>query len=119
MSQAAHSDARDTVELLRRVAAEHPEADAFVEADGTRISYGAWDRAADGIAAGLARNGVRAGDVVCLMLPSTIRYMLCYQAAMRLGAVTTGLNQRLGRSEIEHVMTLARPAVVIVDGDGP
>jgi acyl-CoA synthetase (AMP-forming)/AMP-acid ligase II len=119
MSQAPHSDARDTVELLRRVAAEHPEVDAFVEADGTRISYGAWDRAADGIAAGLVRHGVRAGDVVCLMLPSTIRYMLCYQAAMRLGAVTTGLNQRLGRSEIEHVMTLARPAVVIVDGDGP
>lgn len=111
--------AATTVDVLRRTAAEHPDVDAFVEADGTRIGFAAWDRAADGVAAGLAAHGVGPGHVVCLMLPSSIRYMICFQAAMRLGAVTTGLNQRLGRSEIEHIMALARPAAVIVDDDGP
>lgn len=115
----AEQPAQHTVALLRRTAAEHPEVDAFVEAGGARISFAAWDRAADGIAAGLAAHGVRQGDVVCLMLPSSIRYMLCFQAAMRLGAITSGLNQRLGRAEVEHIVTGARPALVVVDPDGP
>ena len=115
----AEQPAQHTVDLLRRTAAAHPDVDAFVEAAGARISFAAWDRAADGIAAGLARHGVRLGDVVCLMLPSSIRYMLCFQAAMRLGAITSGLNQRLGRAEVEHIVATARPAVVVVDPDGP
>ena len=115
----AEQPAQHTVDLLHRIAAEHPDVDAFVEAGGARITFAAWDRAADGIAAGLARHGVRPGDVVCLMLPSSIRYMLCFQAAMRLGAITSGLNQRLGRAEVEHIVSTARPAVVIVDPDGP
>ena len=66
-----------TVALLRDVAATHPSADAFVDAEGRRLSYGEWDRAADGIAAGLADRGVVAGDVVCLLLPSSLEYMVC------------------------------------------
>ena len=40
----------DTVALLRHVAAADDHVDAFVDADGRRLSFGEWDRAADGIA---------------------------------------------------------------------
>lgn len=113
------SGPRDTVALLRRAVADHPDVDAFVEADGTRLSYAGWDSAADGVAAALADRSVRAGDVVCLMLASSIRYMVCYQAAMRLGAITTGINLRLGAVEIESIVGAAQPRIVVVDPDGP
>ena len=108
---------RTTVELLRETAANHPEADAFVTATGGRLSYGEWDRAADGVAAGLSEHGVTAAEVVCLLMPSSPEYMVCYQAAMRLGGITSGINQRLGPDEVAHILAEARPRVTVV-GDG-
>ena len=46
----------------------------------------------------LADHGVTRGSVVCLMLPSSIDYMVAYAAATRLGAITSGINLRLGRA---------------------
>jgi acyl-CoA synthetase (AMP-forming)/AMP-acid ligase II len=113
------SQVNDVVSLLREVATQHPDADAVVEPDGSRISYAAWDRAADGIAAGLADCGVRPGDVVCLLLASSIRYLVCYQAAVRLGAVVTGINLRLGSTERSAILAAAAPRLVVRDGDAP
>jgi acyl-CoA synthetase (AMP-forming)/AMP-acid ligase II len=109
--------ARDTVSLLRDVASRHPTVDAFVDADGRRLTFSEWDRAADGVAAGLAEQGVRAGDVVCLLLGSSLEYAICYQALMRLGAVTSGVNTRLGPDEIEHILAIAAPRVTVVPDD--
>jgi acyl-CoA synthetase (AMP-forming)/AMP-acid ligase II len=106
----------DAVSLLRQTAIDHPDRDAFVEASGDRITFSQWDAAADGVAAALAERGVRAGDVVCLLLPSSIRYMICYQAAMRLGAVTSGVNLRLGPSETTYILEASTPRVTVVDG---
>ena len=110
---------KTTVELLREVAERHPDVDAFVTATGDRLSFGEWDRAADGIAAGLADRGVGPGDVVCLLMPSSPEYMVCYQAVMRLGAITTGINLRLGQAEVAHILDRTQPRVTVVDdGDG-
>lgn len=98
--------------LLRKAASEHAARDAFVEID-RRLTFGEWDRAADGVAAWLAKRGVKAGDVVALLIPSSIDYAVCYQAAMRLRAVTTGINTRLGPPEIESILHRTRPRVVI------
>jgi acyl-CoA synthetase (AMP-forming)/AMP-acid ligase II len=108
------SRAPDVVTLLREVAMSDPDVDAFVEASGDRISFAAWDRAADGLAAALFDRGVRTGDVVCLLLPSSIAYMISFQAVARLGAVVSGMNLRLGRAEISQMLTIAAPRVSIV-----
>ncbi|MDQ1447646.1 MAG: hypothetical protein QOC79_617, partial [Actinomycetota bacterium] len=110
------SPARTTVELLRRVAAEYPDRAAFVELE-RRLTFGEWDRAADGVAALFAEGGVQPGEVVALLVPSSIDYAVCYQAAMRLRAITTGVNTRLGRSEIASILDRARPRVVIRETD--
>ena len=95
-------------ELLRRAAQTAPTTDAFRYRD-ERLTYADWDRLADRFAAGLAARGVRAGEVVALLLPSTPLYLLAYLGAARLGAVTTGINIRYRRVEIGHILRRAQP----------
>ena len=90
-------------DLLRDAAREAPAAEAFRYRD-ERLTYGDWDTLADRVAAGLAARGVRRGDVVALLLPSTPFYLVAYLGAARLGAITTGINVRYRRSEIGHIL---------------
>jgi acyl-CoA synthetase (AMP-forming)/AMP-acid ligase II len=108
--------ARTTVDLLRDVASAHPERDAYVE-PGRRMTYADWDRAADGVASWLRDRGVGAGDVVALSIPSSIEYAVCYQAAMRLRAIATGINPRLGPTEVGHIVAQAEPRVIVREDD--
>jgi acyl-CoA synthetase (AMP-forming)/AMP-acid ligase II len=101
---------------MRATAEAHPEREAFV--DGRlRLTFGAWDRAADGLAATLAESGVGRGDVVCLMLPSSSDYAVCYQAVMRLGAITSGINPRLGPSEVASIIARTGPKLTVLPSD--
>jgi len=47
--------------------------------------------------------------VVALWLPSGIDYATCYAAAAMIGAITTGLNPRLGRRELASILQQADP----------
>src|ERR1700735_759439 len=106
-------------ELLRAVAAAHPARDAYVDAHGERLTFAAWDRAADGTAAGFAELGVGEGDVVSLLLPSGIDYAICYLAAMRLGAITSGINTRLGPAEVASILRRSEPRLLVADAGQP
>ena len=119
------------VDLLRAAAQANAEVEAYVEMDDPgasalvaagpdgrrRLTFSAWDAAADAVAGQLASLGVAKGDVVCLLVPSSIDYAVCYQAAARLGAVTTGLNLRLGGAEQASILARVRPVVTVVDTD--
>ncbi len=92
----------------------YPDEEAFVDGDG-RLTFAEWDRAADGVAAVMADLGVGKGDVVCLLLPSSADYAIAYQAAMRLGAITSGINTRLGPGEVESIFARTEPRLVICE----
>ena len=57
----------------------------------------------------LARRGVAKGDVVCLLLPSSIDYAVLYAALLRLGAITSGINPRMGAGEVASILERAAP----------
>ncbi len=111
---------RTLVEIHRAAARVNGDVEAYVEpgtAERTRrvLTFAGLDRAADGVAGLLAAHGVGPGTVVCLLLPSCIDYMVTYAAAARLGAITSGINLRLGAPEVASILERTRPVVTVVD----
>jgi acyl-CoA synthetase (AMP-forming)/AMP-acid ligase II len=115
MTPVVHRPGATADETLRAVADTHGDRDAYVEAGGDRLTFAAWDAAADGTAAALAELGVGVGvgDVIALLLPSSADYAVCYLAAMRLGAITSGINPRLGPTEVASIVRRSRPRVIV------
>ncbi|HEX3980261.1 MAG TPA: class I adenylate-forming enzyme family protein [Acidimicrobiales bacterium] len=108
------------VELLRAAATANADVEAYVEpatesSPRRSITFAGWDRAADGVAGLFAEHGVTRGSVVCLVLPSSIDYVVCYAAATRLGAVTSGINLRLGAAEARSILRRTLPTVTVVE----
>ena len=108
------------VEVHRAAARLNGDVEAYVEPETAgwprrALTFAGLDRAADGLAGLLASHGVGPGTVVCLLLPSSIDYMVAFAAAARLGAVTSGINLRLGAPEVTSIVDRTRPVVTIVD----
>ena len=113
-------DRHDTVvSVLREAARANADVEAYVEPAGERerraLTFAQWDQAADGVAGYLARRGVAKGDVVCVVLPSCIDYAVLYAALQRLGAITSGINPRLGAAEVASILDRASPALIVAD----
>ncbi len=86
---------------------------AYVTEAGWTVTYADIDRVSDEIAVGLAQRGVGEGDVVALVLPPGPEYLLAYCGAAKLGAITTGVNDRLSARERDAVLQVADPKLVI------
>ncbi|CAM3085616.1 AMP-dependent synthetase [Mycobacterium intermedium] len=71
--------------------------------------------AVTGAAATLQAHGVRAGDVVAVMLPNTASLVVSLFAAWRLGAAVTPINPALAPAEAVYQVADAAAKVVIVD----
>lgn len=84
------SDFAALPDLIRAHARERGEKPAIVFGDRT-FSYAALDRAMDRIAFSLQRDGVRQGDAVAILGPSTLDYALAFLGALRAGAVPAPL----------------------------
>lgn len=100
---------------VREAARRFGDLPAFVDPDGSPVSYRDLDRRSDAVAAGLAARGVGEGDRVVLRLPSDTGYVIAYAAAAKLGAITAGINPRLAPPEQQALVALADPAVVLTD----
>jgi len=107
---------RLTGDLLRDAASAEPGREAYVHA-GKRVTYAWLDRAADGFAATLLDLGVARGDVVMLLLPSSIKFAACYLGVLRIGAITSAVNLRLGPAEQASIVARTEPKVTVL-GDG-
>ncbi len=105
--------------VLREAARVNGDVEAYVELDGEggrrSLTFAEWDRASDGVAGHLSRLGVAKGDVVCLLLPSSIDYAVLYGGLLRLGAITSGINPRMGAGEVASIVDRAAPVLLVVD----
>ena len=70
---------------------------AFVDPDGSRLSYADLDERSDEVAAGLLDAGIGAGDVVLLRLPSDSAYVVAY-AAIGAGCLAAPLVVRMNQT---------------------
>jgi acyl-CoA synthetase (AMP-forming)/AMP-acid ligase II len=90
---------------------------AFVDPDGSPLSYAALDERSDAVAAGMVAQGIGPGDVVLLTLPSDSTYVVAYAAAAKVGAITAGVNPRLAPPEQDAVAAVAGGALTVRSAD--
>ena len=100
-------------EVLRTTGGEVGDRVAYVSADGWPITYRELDQLSDEAAVGLARRGVRDGDVVGIAMPSNIDYVVAYAALDKLGACAAGVNPFLTTRERKGALETARPRFVL------
>jgi fatty-acyl-CoA synthase len=95
--------AADVWMLMANIAAETPDAPAFIHGERT-LSFGELlDRAAR-VAQGLADLGVGPGDRVALWLPNVPAYPILYFACARLSAIAVAVNTRYRAVEVADIV---------------
>lgn len=99
-------------ETMDEAARVHSDIEAYVDGD-RRLTFREWGERSESVAVELRRRGIGPGDVVALWLPSGIDFAIVYVAALRLGAVVTALNPRLGADEVAGIFETCDPAVVV------
>ncbi|HEX3705193.1 MAG TPA: AMP-binding protein [Mycobacteriales bacterium] len=108
------TDQTSFAETLRRLAEESPSAPVVTDAAGT-ISRLELDTQSNQWARALAEKGVREGDLVSICLPSDRRFMVAAWAVWKLGATPQPLSSRIVPAELEAILDLCRPSVVIAE----
>src|SRR5690606_15739704 len=109
-------DFRTLPEAMDAAVRQFGNREAYVEGE-QRLSFNDWVRAADGLAAVMRELGVRRGNVVAIALPSSIDYAICYAAVVRIGAIATGINLRLGQREIASILDQCAPKLLVAETD--
>jgi bile acid-coenzyme A ligase len=102
---------------LRDLALQRPEAPAVTCGPST-LTRSDLDRRSDVLAVELRRLGVGVGDMVTVALPNSVAWFVAAAATWKLGATLQPVNSRLPRRELEAVVALADP-VVILGVDAP
>jgi acyl-CoA synthetase (AMP-forming)/AMP-acid ligase II len=98
---------------LSDLATTHGEAGALVDPDGDDISFVALEARVAALAGGLRSVGLRRGDRIAAFLPNGGLPVELLLAAARIGAVTVGVNTRYRIDDLRHVLTRARPRLLV------
>lgn len=103
----------ETVDVIVRAnAGQRPDAPAIVYL-GHTITYGELHALVGRAAAVLQSNGVRRGDVVAVMVPTSAMHWMVFFALARLGAVHCGVNVMYRADELRFVLDDAEPRVIV------
>jgi bile acid-coenzyme A ligase len=97
---------------LRSLAAAQPDARA-VTCGPTTLTRAELDRRSDALAVDLRRRGVGVGHMVTVALPNGVDWFVAAAALWKLGATPQPVSPRLPRRELEAVVALADPVVVL------
>jgi len=102
-------------EMLRGTAEKYPNSRAIWFL-GTEINWKELDTLVDHVASALHDLGIRKGDVVTMLLPNSIQYVVSYYACMRIGAIASGINPTYKPMEVLHqVKTVGTKAMIVLD----
>ena len=105
-------------ELLRQRASAAPDKLFLLsEADKRQFTCREFDIAVRRVAGMLAAHGVRKGDVVSLLLPNSVEYVVAYFACWELGALAGPVNALLKAQEIEYVVSNSEAKLMLVNSE--
>ncbi|WP_158206633.1 non-ribosomal peptide synthetase [Pseudoduganella flava] len=103
--------------LFEAQAARTPDAIALV-CDDAEVSYAALNGRANALAQQLRALGVRPEDTVGVCLPRTADLVVALLAVLKAGGAYVPLDPHYPDGRLAHIADSARPAVVLVDGEG-
>src|SRR6185295_6860930 len=89
----------------------------FSEADGRQFTYREFEAAVMRTARLLVANGVRKGDVVSLLLPNSVEYVIAYFACWQIGALAGPINSLLKSQEIAYVISNSEARALLVNSE--
>jgi long-chain acyl-CoA synthetase len=103
--------------LGQRVKAAPNKAFLFSETDKRQFTYKQFAGAVARAAAMLRAHDVRKGDVVSLLLPNSVEYVIAYFACWQLGALAGPINSLLKSKEIAYVISNSEAKALIVNSE--
>ncbi|HEY2963093.1 MAG TPA: AMP-binding protein [Pyrinomonadaceae bacterium] len=109
---------RSIPELLRQRTAVAPDKTFLLaEADNRQFTYREFERAVERVAGMLAAKGIGKGDVVSLLLPNSVEYVISYFACWQLGALAGPVNGHLKKQEIAYVVSNSEARLMLVNSE--
>jgi acyl-CoA synthetase (AMP-forming)/AMP-acid ligase II len=109
-------DAGNLWELLEARVAATPDAPMAIDQDGRVLTFAEYRSEAERAAAGLARLGIGAGDVVSWQLPTWLESLVLVAGLSRLGAVQNPMLPIYRQREVSFVTRQAGSRLLIVPG---
>lgn len=103
-------------DLIERRAAARPRA-TFVRFEGRRISYAAFNRAANGVAHWALRRGLGRGDVVALVMENRPEYLEVWAGLAKAGVTTALVNPQLREEGLAHALAAAGTHTVLLGSE--
>jgi long-chain acyl-CoA synthetase len=103
--------------LRRRVAAAPDRIFLLSEADKRQFSYQEFEGAVRRVAGMLASHGIGKGDVVSLLLPNSVEYVIAYFACWHIGALAGPINSLLKEEEIAYVISNSEAKTILVNSE--
>jgi long-chain acyl-CoA synthetase len=105
-------------ELLKQRASAAPDKPfLFSEADKRQFTYKEFEAAVMRTANMLAAHGVQKGDVVSLLMPNSVEYVIAYFACWQLGALAGPINSLLKSQEIAYVISNSEAKALLVNSE--
>jgi len=112
------ADPRSIPDLLQqRVSATPEKLFLFSEADQRQFTYKEFEAAVMRTARMLAARGVSKGDVVSLLLPNSVEYVIAYFACWQIGALAGPINSLLKSQEIAYVISNSEARALLVNSE--
>jgi fatty-acyl-CoA synthase len=107
---------RTVPDLLEARARELGGRPAIVFGD-ERFSFAEWNARANRFAHWGAREGLRRGDVVALLMENRPEFLFAWSGLAKLGVVTALLNTNLSGRALEHAVEAVRPCRLVVGAE--
>ena len=112
------AEPRSIPELLKqRVDPAPDKLFLFSETDKRQFTYKQFRTAVGRTARMLAANGVGPGDVVSLLLPNSVEYVIAYFACWQIGALAGPINSLLKSQETAYVISNSEAKALLVNSE--
>lgn len=100
-------------DVFRRNARELADKVAYID-DRSEVTWGALWQISSEVASGLARRGVKRGDVVAVQLPNRLEFVYVLAAVLRLGAVFCQFPPDYRAREVEFILRFSEAHTLVV-----